>query len=58
MAGQEKVECPLGARLKQNDSTVLKDVLQAVGPKVELVLKRKFPDLRSEDIEDSLGIAL
>jgi len=54
----DPVPSALADRLKRNDETVLRDILQSFGPSTEARLRRSYPFFRHQDFEDVLAEAL
>lgn len=54
----DPVQLALAVRLRDDDETVLRDVLLHLGPPVEARLRKSYPDFRHQDFEDVLAEAL
>ncbi len=54
----DPVQSALADRLKRNDETVLRDILQTFGPSTEARLRRSYPFFQHPDFEDVLAEAL
>jgi RNA polymerase sigma factor (sigma-70 family) len=54
----DPVQSALADRLKRNDETVLRDILQSFGPTTEARLRKSYPFFRHQDFEDVLAEAL
>jgi RNA polymerase sigma factor (sigma-70 family) len=54
----DPAQSALADRLKRNDETVLRDILQSFGPCTEARLRRSYPYFQHPDFEDVLAEAL